>query len=464
MKKILFTMALCLTSVFIYAENFTDTLKNYTSPNDDMMEILEPTYLKNVYQTDTWNSNWFVDIKGGTSAFIGSPVGCEDLFGRMEPVMQIGLGKWFTSAVAGRVTFQGFKLKNADIIRQSYKAVHADFLYNLTRNLNVNDQGISKWDIIPYLGLGIIHNEDTGKKPFSMHYGIIGQYRLYNRIKLSAEIGAMTTFRDFDGSGVNNKFGDNLLNFSVGLTYTFGKAGWQKVVDAKPYMEQNEWLIEYNNSLINDNIALERKNHQSDLAMNEYHKILEIEGLLDRYKDKLQYDDDKKPMYPKNDYSGLNSLRARMANKNIDDRPGVLPDSIKSLLADSLGSDLYNVMCDKYIDDLRAGRVGLGAPVYFFFKIGTTNLTDVSQLLNLDELARLINKYNLKVVVRGAADSVTGSSQLNDRLSKDRAVYLAHLLQDRGVNQFSITTRHDGGINEFSPVRANRHSCVSLTL
>lgn len=39
----------------------------------------------------------------------------------------------------------------------------------------------------------------------------------------------------------------------------------------------------------------------------------------------------------------------------------------------------------------------IGAPVYFFFTLNTARLTDVSQKLNLDELARVAKKYDLHV-------------------------------------------------------------------
>ena len=47
----------------------------------------------------------------------------------------------------------------------------------------------------------------------------------------------------------------------------------------------------------------------------------------------------------------------------------------------------------------------------------TAHLTDASQILNLDELARVANKYELSVRVIGAADSSTRTSGINNSLS-----------------------------------------------
>ena len=72
-----------------------------------------------------------------------------------------------------------------------------------------------------------------------------------------------------------------MLSVSAGLSFTIGKAGWKRAVDASPYIRQNEWLIGYATQLSESN---RRYTGQYDRAMrtiNELKKILEIEGLLD---------------------------------------------------------------------------------------------------------------------------------------------------------------------------------------
>ena len=46
---------------------------------------LRPTYLKGVLVSSPWTSNWFLQASVGTTAFLGTPLGCNDLFGRMRP-------------------------------------------------------------------------------------------------------------------------------------------------------------------------------------------------------------------------------------------------------------------------------------------------------------------------------------------------------------------------------------------
>lgn len=217
---------------------------------------LRPTYLADITQSAGWGDNWFVEANGGASAFIGSPVGCGDIFDRVMPTIQIGVGKWFTPAVGGRIAFQGLKFKNADLQTKDYQFVHADFMYNLTHNLQPNENGLSLFDIIPFVGVGVIRNGSTtdgyflsggercGDHPFAFSYGIEARYRLSDRIHLLGEISGLTTLNNFDCVETSCNLGDHMLNVSVGLSYTIGKNGWRKVIDARPYIRQNNYLMD----------------------------------------------------------------------------------------------------------------------------------------------------------------------------------------------------------------------------
>ena len=68
----------------------------------------KPAYISGAI-IPSWKDNWFVSVSGGVSSFIGSPLGCADLFGRIKPALQISLGKWHTPSVGNRLVFQGFE-------------------------------------------------------------------------------------------------------------------------------------------------------------------------------------------------------------------------------------------------------------------------------------------------------------------------------------------------------------------
>ena len=456
-------MALCLCGQMqVNAETMDDGTDDLVPSgiNEDMLRQIEPTYLKEVAVPSAWSSNWFVGVSGGTSAFVGKPHGKGNLFDRMKPSLAIEAGKWFTPEIGGRLSFQGFQFKDASKNVRDYKMVHADFLWNVTNSFAKDHATTQRWGFIPYAGCGIIHNEDNGKSSFVINYGVIGQYHLTKRLAVNMELGGATTFRDYDGVGASNKFGDNLFTLSAGLTFNIGKVGWKKVVDATPYINQNKWLADYTNDLLARNQKLSKAHAEDANAIAEMRKILEIEGLLKAYADRLTYyaDSTEYRIYPKNNYSGLNSLRARLAHKDWNGMGK--PKTSRSLEYSFSVSD--SVSWNKYVAEMAGGNKCIGSPVFFFFKIGTTQLVDVSQMANLDELARIAKAYHLKISVVGAADSVTGNDGINNSLSKSRADYITQQLVARGIGKSMIISKSKGGIDKYSPIAVNRHTAVRL--
>ena len=456
-------MALCLCGQMqVNAETMDDGTDDLVPSgiNEDMLRQIEPTYLKEVAVPSAWSSNWFVGVSGGTSAFVGKPHGKGNLFDRMKPSLAIEAGKWFTPEIGGRLSFQGFQFKDASKNVRDYKMVHADFLWNVTNSFAKDHATTQRWGFIPYAGCGIIHNEDNGKSSFVINYGVIGQYHLTKRLAVNMELGGATTFRDYDGVGASNKFGDNLFTLSAGLTFNIGKVGWKKVVDATPYINQNKWLADYTNDLLVRIQKLSKAHAEEANVIAEMRKILEIEGLLKAYADRLTYyaDSTEYRIYPKNDYSGLNSLRARLAHKDWNGMGK--PKTSRSLEYSFSVSD--SVSWNKYVAEMAGGTKCIGSPVFFFFKIGTTQLVDVSQMANLDELARIAKAYHLKISVVGAADSVTGNDGINNSLSKSRADYITQQLVARGIDKSMIISKSKGGIDKYSPIAVNRHTAVRL--
>ncbi len=88
---------------------------------------------------------------------------------------------------------------------------------------------------------------------------------------------------------------------------------------------------------------------------------------------------------------------------------------------------------------------------------------DKSQLANLDEIARIAKEQNLTIHISGAADSATGTSDINRELSKERARYIAKQLMKRGIEKDQMKAVSLGGISQFSPKEANRFTVVLLS-
>ena len=185
---------------------------------------------------------------------------------------------------------------------------------------------------------------------------------------------------------------------------------------------------------------------------------------------------------PVNDYDGLNSLRARLANPKWD---GSIPNigtglkmeggRIKPLISSSerkaaespvTSSGSYageNAVTENpFLDEMVRGEVPVGAPVYVFFRLAGSYITDSPQLLNIQSAARLAVAENLRIRITGSADSATGSSEKNAALAISRAQHVEKLMKEMGVPEENIEVLSEGGTAEYSPVEANRNCRIEL--
>ena len=370
-------------------------------------------YGDNLVAASTWRDNWFVSISGGMNAFIGKPLGCEDLFGRVKPSVGLAVGKWITPSIGGRLYYQGVQFKDCNFATQDYQHFHADLLWNVLGN-SYNKDDVTSFGIIPFVGVGLIHNKSNGQKPFALSYGVQGMYRLSKRLSASLEIGNTTTFQEFDGYGKVGRFGDNMMSLTAGLTYNIGKVGWRHIGKRHSENAKGTW------KMLNANNAK-----------------------------------DTSEKYSRNDYSGLNSLRARLNNKQWNGNAPM--QSENRMLSDSIDNAVYD---NSY--EMKNEEHCIGSPVYFFFELGTANLVTPLQLLNLDEIARVADKNSLFVTVIGAADSATGSTSINKSLGISRAEYIKDELLKRNIPAERITVVNEGGISDYTPNEANRQTKVML--
>lgn len=495
MKHKLYILSVALMASAVSSDAFAYVQTSRTPPGDVTELIYKPSvsYNNDVIESDGLKGNWFIGADGGINAFLCTPMGCNDLGGRIKGQFGINVGKWFTPTVGSRLSFNGYWLSDPESRTQTGWGVSSEILWNLTNTLYGNHDK-TRFGLIPYLGVGMLHNRQAHTNPFALSYGVIAQYGLTSRLKLNLELGCKTTFSDFDGFGTANRFGgDNILSMSAGVSFTLGKTGFRKVIDARPVMLDNSRLRELCLSLSDKNDRLSRKSANDDRTVAELKKILEIEGLLSRYGNIFnnEYDNDSSAChFPVNDYSGLNSLRARLKGANNGYRPEMLKNTeglygieaetgridnlINSEDADSISelefddnskvtSDSVTVLDgDNYQSLIQSGKKCLGSPILFFFNIGTANLTDRSQLINLDEIARVVKQYGLHLRITGAADSETGTGEINHRLGNDRANYIISQLRERGISTSLITKINQGGIDRFNPGEANRHCKIEL--
>lgn len=452
---------------------FTDS--QYSSENNNRCG----TFLYDNHVT----SEWFINPSVGTAAFIGSPLGCEDLFGRITPVFSLSAGKWFNRSVGARVTLQGFDFINGNINHNKYLGAFMDVLWNPSRQYSSNNV---RWEFVPFIGTGLASNFTANKNNFAIHYGLQNLIRINDLLSFTLEFGGFSSFSDFDGIGSNETLKDNMFHITAGLTFKFK--------ERKSSYVKHEY---YESDLYRKNIRLSKENEDKDRILAQLRKILEIKGLLPEIQACLTKNGITLPndsinkagyYYPSNSYSGLNSLLNRI---RLDDDPlsendfqnvssGIdsiysKPDTNDTVSVNSSFlneileqrqqgnlSDRDSIRLPRNVYLMLKHKKSIGSPIMFFFKIGTTILTDTSQLANLDELVKVVKQYNLKVHVTGYADKATGTVDINHTLSNNRAEYIVKELKQRGVSDQNIEITWKGGVELYTPEQVNRTAVVKL--
>lgn len=259
MKKLVFLTMLTFAVMCMNAAEVTNAPDSLCSEENaschHSLPPLDSTYTYSICEGGDWRSNWFIEARGGASLFRGSPFGHGTVLDHTTPVLQVGIGKWFTSDAGGRIVYQGLHFRNASLEKMHYQFFHADFLWNVTGIREKGVKGFSHLDFIPFVGVGIIRNTDwervckcsgsvSSSHPFAFSYGVQVRYPIRPRLNLSVEVSGMTTLKNFDRVNLSEDFGDHMLSISAGLSLTLGKSGWRKVLDACPYVQQNHCLME----------------------------------------------------------------------------------------------------------------------------------------------------------------------------------------------------------------------------
>ena len=449
--------------------NVADTISHLT-PDSSRVALKRNRYLLEEGQTQShvlsastpseWGSNWFVGAQAGASVYVGKPLGCADAFDRISPNIHVYAGKWFTPAVGVRVNYQGYQVKGCHLGDMSMQSYHADLMYNVMsyRYNYANDQ---RFDLVPFAGCGLIHNSDLHRSDFSFNYGIQAKYHLNDRLHLTAEASGLTTFQQFDGHGASDKFGDHKFDVSLGLAVNIGRVGFRKAKTQPVAYKILDTTNAYK-SLKSDN---------QDNQDSEHQKTISLSVSSTKHQ-------------PVNNYSGLNSLRARLAEAGQTTNNNANTQTDSSLSAVCHCGDNASCQCSdcsgKCATDGNCGQLhtknestkqalvngidtlGLTIPYICYFKINTHNLTNDSKLEYLSEIVKLAKERNMAIRVIGAADSATGTAAINQRLSEERADYISAQLIALGMSADNIQQQALGGIEEFTPVAINRYCKIQL--
>ena len=104
----------------------------------------------------------------------------------------------------------------------------------------------------------------------------------------------------------------------------------------------------------------------------------------------------------------------------------------------------------------------VSAPVSVFFNLNQAVIASKRDLQNVAELVAVAKQQGAKLLVKGYADSQTGSAERNRQLSEQRAEAVVAELLKMGVAREQIETEAVGGVDTLTPLSNNRRATVEI--
>ena len=356
--------------------------------------------LKNSVVTNSFWSNWFVQVGAQWDAFYPS----QSNFGsdksplksfRSSPEAAVAIGKWFSPEIGMRLKANGIWGKTIVGKNESEKFkfwnIHAQPIFNLS-NIFCGYNPNRVWNLSLFGGAGLERNMTADCYAMGVSAGILNQFYVCKRVAINLELGYNYFEGDFDGlydvvgpRGFDSH--DNILYAELGLTYNIGKVGWRNTPDVDAIKALSQSQID---------------------ALNA--QLADANGEIARLKNLLA--NQPKP------------------------EPAPVPDSVKEFIT---------------------------TPVSVFFNIGKTEIAELKDLVNVQALAKYAIANDNNLLVTGYADKATGKEQLNQTLSEKRAKRVADELVKMGVAESKIKQEAKGGVDILSPISYNRRATVQIT-
>ena len=245
------------------------------------VETVEHSMDKFRVETGSFWSNWFISLGGGAQVYCGDHDDEAPFKDRLAPALDVAVGKWFTPVIGVRLMYSGLQMKGATQ-GQDYRTgeavdgkgghgfwlykskfnmgnVHADVMFNLL-NLFGGYNENRKWDLSPYVGLGIamIYDSPTLYE-YSGNAGLLTSWNFSKALALNLDIHGMIVKDHFDNE-VGRRSSEGAVSATLGLTYKFKPRGWDrsKTIYNTTYIE-NENLLEKLNEMMAKNEQLQKE-------------------------------------------------------------------------------------------------------------------------------------------------------------------------------------------------------------
>lgn len=233
-----------------------------------------------VFTNRFWD-NWFIMIGGGGEMLLGNYDVNASFKDRISPTANFSIGKWFSPGLGVRVQYSGLQAKgyavspNTNYVRGGrladgyyeqkfkYMNVHGDILFNISAMLGGYNEARG-YELIPFLGFGFTHHYTSpSNKGLAVNGGLINRFRLGRHWDLNLELAIMGTENSFDGELGGSFDLDGNLYASLGFTYRFPKAEFDRPQAARQIISEAE-LRNMRDRM--NQLAAENQNLQRELA------------------------------------------------------------------------------------------------------------------------------------------------------------------------------------------------------
>ena len=389
MKKLLISFALVGCSLASFAQEPEPVLKHSIS-------------------TNSFWSNWFVQLGGDYNSWIsnqeqGLGLNNGDSYGLFDSERTtfggaVAIGKWFTPSIGLRTKLQMWKAKQVgpqiSSNKFNYWMLNEHIMFNLS-NLLYGYNPNRVWNLTPFVGGGISRNCTSNLFAMQLSAGINSSWKICNKLSVYTEFGYNRLEDDFDGvqnGGKNNSRGwnakDNNLYAEVGITMNIGKGVWNKTIDADAINSMSQSQLD-----------------------------------------------------------ALNAQLADLSSENIQ------------LRKENAKKDTTKVT----VTEIKSVKEFVTTPISIFFNIGKIDISSLKDLVNVRALAKYAIENKSNILVTGYADAATGTPEINKSLSLKRANTVVEQLVLMGVSRDNIKTAVFGGSETLKPIEFNRRATVQIT-
>lgn len=353
-----------------------------------------PSEKYSVFTNKFWD-NWFISAGAGAEMLIGNSDAHYGIGDRISPTFNASLGKWFTPGLGLRLQYSGYEARGARKGYGSYAKGTPDA---------------------------------SGYYDQKFHYMNLHGDILFN---LSAMIGGYNPDRVYEfvpylGAGFTHSYSgvekSQALAVNAGIINKFRVSPVLDInLELSGMMAQNKFDRELGGNHDFDGVVsatlgltyhFKARGFQKPMASRDLISEAELRDLRNR----------------------VNTMAAE--NQSLRDQLNRKPDVVETEVV-------------RNIADV--------TPYAVFFEIGSSMVSE-REKVNIGLLADYMKKYpDVKVQLFGYADSATGSADLNQRLSTQRAQAVAKVLVDEfGISSNRIATEGEGGVAKYEKIYLNR--------